>query len=156
MTSDFLTANKLVIAIPTFGRSWKINSDSGSTLIPPFTANGPGQEGPYLRSKGMLAYYEICPVLMSAANTMTASVMLQKIPDGTQRLGTYAYRRNELRNGLWVSYDDTEVAGGKAYYAKMKGLGGVAVVDLTLDDFRGTCNSNRPPYPLLHAISGHL
>lgn len=40
---------------------------------------------------------------------------------------------------------DPDTAGNKAAYAKAKGLGGVAIYDLSLDDFRGICTGDKFP-----------
>lgn len=66
-------------------------------------------------------------------------------------LGDYAYRlpnENE-EGGIWIAYEGPEAAANKAAYAKSKGLGGIAVDDLTLDDFHGVCTRNK--YSILRA-----
>lgn len=104
-----------------------------------------------------MAYYEICPTLVLASNPNTASTLLKKVPDPTNRLGTYAYRLPASKvKGIWISYEDPEVAGKKAYYAKLKGLGGVAIVDLSLDDFKGSCDATRTQFPILRAVKLNL
>lgn len=68
----------------------------------------------------------------------------------------YAFRlpdENE-NGGIWVGYEDPDSVGNKAAYAKAKGLGGVAMVDLSLDDFRGLCSGDK--YPLLRAAKYRL
>lgn len=70
--------------------------------------------------------------------------------------GDYAYRlpdENE-EGGVWIAYESPESAATKAAYAKSKGLGGIAVDDLTLDDFRGTCSRNK--YAILKAAVSAL
>lgn len=70
-------------------------------------------------------------------------------------LGTYAFRLpQDDKEGIWVSFEDPDTAGQKASYVKAKGLGGVAVVDVTLDDFRGLCTGDK--YPLLRAAKFRL
>lgn len=70
--------------------------------------------------------------------------------------GTYAYRLPDQNgeNGIWVGFEDPDTVGNKAAYAKAKGLGGIAVLDITLDDFRGTCVSDN--FPLLRAAKYRL
>lgn len=71
-------------------------------------------------------------------------------------IGTYAYRlpdKNE-EGGVWVGFDDPDTAGNKAAYAKAKGLGGIAIFDITLDDFRGLCTGDK--YPILRAAKYRL
>lgn len=70
--------------------------------------------------------------------------------------GIYAYRLpdSDDKGGIWIAYEDPESAANKAAYAKAKGLGGVGVDDLTLDDFRGSCN--RDEYAILRAVSSRL
>lgn len=151
-------AQKLLIGIPTFGRTWKLTSDSGKTGIPPLKADGPGEAGPYLKEKGTMAYYEICSILTSMNTPNAASTLLRKVSDITNRLGTYSFRlpSDSKSKGLWVSYEDPEVAGKKAYYARLKGLGGVAIVDLSLDDFKGTCDVARTKFPIVQSVKVNL
>lgn len=69
--------------------------------------------------------------------------------------GTYAFRLPKGdTTGIWVSFEDPDTAGSKASYAKAKGLGGVAIVDITLDDFRGLCTGDK--YPLMRAAKYRL
>lgn len=69
--------------------------------------------------------------------------------------GTYAFRLpGDDVDGIWAGYEDTDIAGTKAAYVKAKGLGGIAIVDLSLDDFRGLCTGDK--YPLLRAAKFRL
>ena len=148
-------ANKILIGLPTYGRTWKLTSDSGKTGVPPLKADGPGEQGPYLKEEGTMAYYEICPLLTTANDA--ASTLLKKVTEPTNRLGTYAYRLPASKvKGIWVSYEDPEVAGKKAYYAKVKGLGGVAIVDLSLDDFKGSCTAASTKFPIVQSVKLNL
>lgn len=71
-------------------------------------------------------------------------------------LGVYAFRLPDENgeNGIWVGYEDADSVGNKAGYVRAKGLGGIAVVDVTLDDFRGLCTGEK--YPLLRAAKFRL
>lgn len=68
----------------------------------------------------------------------------------------YAFRLPDENgeNGIWVGYEDADSVGNKAGYVRAKGLGGVAIVDITLDDFRGLCNGEK--YPLVRAAKFRL
>jgi len=129
-----------------------LTEESGKNGIPPLIADGPGEEGNLLRERGRLAYYEICTNLVNTYTPANAN-LLRTVPDPTNRLGIYAYRLPDSRvSGIWVSYEDPENAAKKAQYARVKGLGGVALVDLSLDDFKGICDVTRVQYPILRAV----
>lgn len=50
-------ADKLVLGIPTYGRSYTLfNADAVEIGSP---ADGPGEQGEATREKGYLAYYEV-------------------------------------------------------------------------------------------------
>lgn len=142
-------ANKLILGIPTYGRTWELDDDSPKSGVPPLEADGEGSEGHLTHRKGLLSYPEICSISLNPNNHGTKG-LLRKVTDPTKKLGTYAFRNEEDdRKGIWVGYEDPETTSNKAAYGRSKGLGGVAIVDLTLDDFRGVCSGNR--YPLLTA-----
>ncbi len=52
-----LSAGKLNLGIPMYGRTWMLSSDS---IKPNSPASGPGPVGPFTAEAGSLAYYEIC------------------------------------------------------------------------------------------------
>lgn len=151
-------ANKLNIAIATYGRAWKLTPDSGTTGEPIVAADGPAVAGPQSKTEGLLNWAEICQLLPnpSNANGKGAAAPIRRVPDPTKRYGSYAYRLadEDGQYGLWVSYDDPDTAASKAQYARVKNLGGVALFDLTQDDFRGQCTGDR--FPMLRAIKYRL
>ncbi|KAK6621432.1 hypothetical protein RUM44_001239 [Polyplax serrata] len=154
MTTWFLNhsmpANKIILGIPAHGRSWRLTSESSISGVPPLTANGEGAEGHLTRTRGVLSYPEVCSLLQNP-NNFAVKGLLKKVTDPAKKLGTYAYRSDDSeREGLWVGYEDPDTAATKASYARSKELGGVALVDITMDDFRGVCNGDR--YPILKAI----
>lgn len=71
--------NKLVLGISTYGRTWKMDKDSGKSGAPPVNADGPGEEGTYTKTEGLLAYYEICPHLVESTAATTSLTLYRLI-----------------------------------------------------------------------------
>nr|QFZ95581.1 imaginal disc growth factor [Thaumetopoea pityocampa] len=149
-------SQKIIVAIPTFGRTWKLDSDSEIAGVPPLHASGPGEAGPYTKIEGLLSYPEVCAKLINPNHQKGMRPHLRKVTDPSKRFGTYAFRLPDEseEGGLWVSYEDPDTAGQRASYAKAKNLGGVSIVDLSLDDFRGLCTGDK--YPILRAAKYRL
>lgn len=138
---------KIVVGIPTFGRTWTLTSDSQISGVPPIVTKGPGAEGPHTAIPGLLSYSEICARL-----TETHVGRLRRVGDPSKKYGSYAYQpynSDTETDGIWVGYDDPDTVGNKASYVKAKGLGGVAIWELSTDDFRGTCNGDK--FPIVNA-----
>ncbi|XP_015430447.1 PREDICTED: chitinase-like protein EN03 isoform X1 [Dufourea novaeangliae] len=134
---------KIVVGIPTFARTWKLTSESQISGVPPIVADGPGAEGPHTSMPGVLSYAEVCSRL-----TETAVGRLRYVNDPSKKYGSYGfqpYDETTGADGIWVGYENPDTAGNKAAYAKAKGLGGVAIFDLSTDDFRGTCTGDKFP-----------
>ncbi|XP_064333115.1 chitotriosidase-1 isoform X2 [Camelus dromedarius] len=129
-------ANKLILGMPTYGRSFTLASslDTGVGAL----ATGPGTPGPFTKEQGLLAYYEIC----SWKGATEHRIEDQKVP--------YAFQGNQ-----WVGFDDVESFKAKVSYLKQKGLGGAMVWTLDMDDFAGFfCNQGQ--YPLIKMLSLEL
>ena len=123
---------KIVVGIPTFARTWKLTSDSQISGVPPIVTDGPGAEGPNTNMPGALSYGEVCARL-----TESSVGRLRRVGDPSKKYGSYAFQPYDAdsgADGIWVGYEDPDTAGNKAAYAKAKGLGGVAIYDLSLDD----------------------
>ncbi|XP_012288384.1 chitinase-like protein Idgf4 isoform X2 [Orussus abietinus] len=134
---------KVIIGIPAFARTWKLTSDSQISGVPPIETDGPGAEGPHTATPGLLSYAEVCSRL-----TEHAVGRLRRVGDPSKKYGSYAYQpynEETSADGIWVGYEDPDTAGNKASYAKAKGLGGVAIYDISLDDFRGVCTGDKFP-----------
>ncbi|KAJ0183941.1 hypothetical protein K1T71_000364 [Dendrolimus kikuchii] len=146
-------SQKLVLAISTVGRSWKLDAESEIAGVPPLHADGPGEAGPYTKVEGKLSYPEMCLKLI---NQKGVRPHLRKVTDPSKRFGTYAFRLpdDSGEGGQWVSYEDPDTAGQKAAYVKSKNLGGISIMDLSMDDFRGTCTGDK--YPILRAAKYRL
>ncbi|XP_053984569.1 chitinase-like protein EN03 isoform X1 [Hylaeus volcanicus] len=144
--------SKIVVGIPTFARTWKLTSDSQISGVPPIVTDGPGAEGPHTNMPGLLSYAEVCSRL-----TESAVGRLRRVGDPSKKYGSYAfqpYDENTGADGIWVGYEDPDTAGNKAAYVKAKGLGGVAIYDLSLDDFRGICTGDK--YPIIRGAKYKL
>ncbi|XP_029178705.1 chitinase-like protein Idgf4 isoform X2 [Nylanderia fulva] len=137
--------SKIVVGIPTFARTWKLTADSQISGVPPIVTDGPGAPGPHTNEPGLLSYAEVCAKL-----TEHAAGRLRRVSDPSKKYGSYAYQSynpDTGAEGLWAGYEDPDTAGHKATFVKSKGLGGVAIVDLSLDDFRGVCTGDK--YPII-------
>lgn len=151
-------ADKLVLGIPTYGRSYTLFNPDAVEIGSP--ADGPGEQGDATREKGYLAYYEICEGLMPKQKKRRQAseedseeyedddeeqepnwTVMYPNPDA---MGPVAYRGNQ-----WVGYDDVDIVKKKAQYVAENGLGGIMFWSIDNDDFRGVCHDK--PYPLIEA-----
>ncbi|KAI5168918.1 Chitinase-3-Like Protein 1 [Manis pentadactyla] len=130
-------AHKLVMGIPTFGRSFTLASSNTGMGAP---TSGPGIAGRFTKEEGILAYYEICDFLRGAT---VHRLLDQEVP--------YATKGNQ-----WVGYDDKESVKSKVQYLRSRQLAGAMVWALDLDDFRGTFCGQNPRFPLTGAIKDAL
>ncbi|XP_031628807.1 uncharacterized protein LOC116344420 [Contarinia nasturtii] len=132
--------SKLVLGIPTYGRSYTLLNEESTDMGAP--TDGPGAQGDATREKGYLAYYEICQSIKED----DAWTVVQPNPSA---MGPYAFREN-----LWVGYDDEAIARAKGEYVVANGLGGIMFWSIDNDDFRGTCHGR--PYPIIEAAKEAL
>ncbi|XP_055258643.1 chitinase-3-like protein 2 isoform X2 [Moschus berezovskii] len=131
-----MPAEKVVMGIPTYGRSFTLASAETAVGAP---ASGPGAAGPITKSSGFLAYYEICQFLQGARITRLQD---QQVP--------YAVKGNQ-----WVGYDDVESVEIKVQFLKNLNLGGAMIWSIDMDDFTGKFCS-QGPYPLVQAVKRSL
>ncbi|XP_030417333.1 chitotriosidase-1-like isoform X1 [Gopherus evgoodei] len=129
-------AEKIIMGIPTYGRSFTLSSSETGVGAPAF---GPGSLGPFTREAGLWAYYEICTFQKGAT---TKRIEEQKVP--------YSFKENQ-----WVGYDDQKSIKTKVQYLKKKNLGGAMVWAIDLDDFSDLfCGQGK--YPLLQTLKKEL
>lgn len=148
-------SNKLNLGVATYGRAWTLTSDSGLTGVPVVPETyGPAPADLQSNTTGLLSWTEICGKFPNKKNEdyRGASAPLRKVVDLEQRYGNYAVRPCDENgeHGMWVSFDDPDFAAIKAGYAKSRNLGGIALFDLSFDDFRGLCTGQQ--YPMLRAM----
>ncbi|XP_058130968.1 chitinase-3-like protein 1 [Dasypus novemcinctus] len=130
-------ASKLVMGIPTFGKSFTLASSKTGIGAP---ISGPGLPGRFTKEEGTLAYYEICDFLRGATVHKLSN---QQVP--------YATKGNQ-----WVGYDDQESVKSKVRYLRQKQLAGAMVWALDLDDFRGSFCGQNMRFPLTSSIRDTL
>ncbi|GAB0099582.1 Imaginal disc growth factor [Sergentomyia squamirostris] len=154
-------ATKVIVGIPTYGRCWKLGEDSGITGVPPLRTPKEGHpEGLQIKVPGLVSYPEACAKLPNPSNAHLKDdqAPLRKVLDPTKRFGTYAFRLGnpdkDYEFGQWCSFEDPDTAGNKAAYVRAKGLGGIGLFDITLDDFRGSCSGDK--FPILRAAKYRL
>ncbi|KAG5346619.1 CHIT1 protein, partial [Acromyrmex charruanus] len=134
------SADKVVLGIPTYGRSYTLFNQDATELGSP--ADGPGTEGEATREKGYLAYYEICESIIDSDEW-------EVVQPNPKAMGPYAFKDNQ-----WVGYDDEDIVKLKAHYVNEKKLGGIMFWSIDNDDFRGKCHGR--PYPLIEAAKEAL
>lgn len=123
---SYLKANipteKIVLGLPTYGRSYVVEDRITDGFGKPFS--GPGPAGPGTLTPGILSYFEILEKLNSG------ELNVERWDDAT--LTPYAC---STKTGLWVTYDDEESLGYKVSYLIEKKLGGAMVWAVDLDKF---------------------
>ncbi|GAB1608659.1 chitinase-3-like protein 1 [Argonauta hians] len=126
-------AEKLNIGLATYGRGFTLANASNS--VPGAPQIGPGERGPFTGDLGVQAYYEMC--LMLQRGGVVFWIEDQKVP--------YVVKGDQ-----WYGYDDPDSLKIKVEWMMKKGLGGIAVWALPLDDFSNICGGGK--YPLMKAI----
>ena len=128
-------ANKLVLGLPFYGRTFTLSNPQQITAGSPST--GPGTSGPYTREAGFMGYNEICALDNSWNSDYSKE---HEVP--------FIYNSNQ-----WIGYDNVQSLVKKVNFANANNLGGVMIWSIETDDFRGKCG---PKYPLLNAVNNQL
>ncbi|XP_071452321.1 chitinase-3-like protein 1 [Hetaerina americana] len=126
---------KLILGVPSYGRTWTLMSMSNSGVGAP--ARGAGNPGGFTSEAGMIGYNELCLAIKQGGWAVHWDKE-QKVP--------YAVKGNQ-----WISYDSLESIKIKAEYALKEHLGGVMLWSLETDDFHGFCDGIK--YPILNTIN---
>ncbi|KAJ8980546.1 hypothetical protein NQ317_001053 [Molorchus minor] len=104
-----LPRSKLVLGIPFFGRSFTLRYANESGIGSPI--KGPGREGFYTQNPGLLAYFEICDMVLN---------------DGWYRSADDSGSPYVVNGDQWIGFDDVDSIGKKIEYVKTNQLGGVS------------------------------
>jgi len=131
--------DKLVLGIPTYGRSYTLANPDAHGISSP--ATGPGDQGSGTKEDGYLAYYEICEKILEEGWDLVTPY--------PGIMGPYAHKDNQ-----WVGFDDVDSAVEKAFYVAEEELGGIMFWTIDNDDFRGLCG--KTPYPLIESAKGAM
>jgi len=126
--------HKLVLGIPTYGRSYTLANPDAHEIGSP--TSGPGKMGPGTKEDGYMAYYEIC------SNIIDDAWSIENPYPGI--MGPYAHKGDQ-----WVGFDNVDIAVEKAFYVAEEGLGGIMFWTIDNDDFRGVCS--KTAYPLIES-----
>ncbi|XP_014608159.1 PREDICTED: chitinase-3-like protein 2 isoform X1 [Polistes canadensis] len=126
--------DKIVVGIPMYGHSYKLDNPLNHKLLAP--AIGFGQLG----SKGFVSYSTICQFLDSGAISVFENT--SKVP--------YAYKDYE-----WISYDDNHSIYYKTKWILDNNFKGAMVFSLNVDDWKNECNANET-FSLTRAITKML
>lgn len=95
----------------------------------------------------MLAYYEICELFQNSTNVQLKEYILS--------LGTAAFKApTRKQDGIWLAYDNLQYIMERVKFTKDLKLAGLAIMDLSLDDFRGICQDEI--FPILRTIKKDL
>ncbi|XP_025091740.1 acidic mammalian chitinase-like [Pomacea canaliculata] len=140
-----IPADKLVMGLATYGRTYKMASRDLSRPGDSFSTGQGGDAGAFSGTPGFLAFYEICGLLAGGA--------FMRVWDNTSKV-PYAYG---TRNGHWewITYDDVTSMTTKAEYIVNRGLGGAMFWNLDYDDF-GHNKCKLGSYPLISTVSNKL
>ncbi|XP_056639626.1 probable chitinase 10 isoform X1 [Diorhabda sublineata] len=130
---------KMVIGMPTYGRSFTLSDVTRHGVHAPSSAGG--KEGTYTKEGGFLAYYEICEMLLNGATYYWDDEM--KVP--------YLVHGDQ-----WVGFDDEKSIRNKMKWIKENGFAGAMVWTVDMDDFTGTVCGGEVKYPLIGAMREEL
>lgn len=130
---------KLVIGMPTYGRSFAL-ADKSSYIVNSATTGG-GTAGEFTREAGFLAYYEVCEMLLNGASYVWDDEM--KVP--------YL-----VKDDQWVGFDDEKSIRNKMDWVKSNGYAGAMVWSVDMDDFKGDICGSGVKYPLVGAMREEL
>ncbi|XP_052831173.1 chitinase-3-like protein 1 isoform X2 [Octopus bimaculoides] len=129
-------ANKLIMGIPFYGRSFTLVDGQLNGMMAPATR--PGTPGPIIHSSGVMSYQEICLVEKSWSRHWDND---HQVP--------YLVRGNQ-----WVGYENKESVRLKGNYLVSRNLAGAMIWSLDFDDFDNACRQGR--FPLLNTLVSSL
>ncbi|XP_046422771.1 chitinase-3-like protein 2 isoform X1 [Neodiprion virginianus] len=123
--------NKIVVGIPTYGHSFKLQNVENHGLQAPCSGYG------LLGYSGFASYPTICGFLNNSATRVFENS--SQVP--------YAYKATE-----WISYDDIVSVSTKANWIRSSGFGGAMIFSLNADDWNATWHRDST-FPLTRAVA---
>ncbi|KAK0166541.1 hypothetical protein PV328_004951 [Microctonus aethiopoides] len=132
--SKGMPREKIVIGIPTYGHSFKLDNVNNHGIMAP--AKGFG----HLGISGFTLYPTVCWFINTGAN---------KVYDKDSRT-PYVYKDDE-----WISYDDTTSVLEKVRWINANGFKGAMVFSLNTDDWNATCDKKNT-FPLTRVIAANI
>lgn len=130
---------KLIIGMPTYGRSFTLTNPGQNNVNSP--ATGGGEAGKYTGEEGFMAYYEVCEHLRTGGHYVWHEEM--QVP-------------YMVKGKLWVGFDDERAIRNKMKWLKKGGFGGAMIWTIDMDDFTGTVCGNGVKYPLIGIMREEL
>ncbi|XP_015601593.1 chitinase-3-like protein 2 isoform X2 [Cephus cinctus] len=134
LLSKGMPREKIVIGIPTYGHSYKLDNSLNHEVGSP--AKSFGTSG----SAGFVPYSTTCKFLHSGAETIFEHE--SRVP--------YTYKNDE-----WISYDDILSVKYKIEWILKSGFKGAMIFSLNTDDWYGSCADNTT-FPLTRITSSIL
>ncbi|KAG7155317.1 chitinase 10-like 7 [Homarus americanus] len=130
---------KLIIGMPTYGRSFTLSNPARNAVNSPASAGG--EAGKYTSEEGFMSYYEVCEQLQTGGEYVWHEEM--QVP-------------YMVKDKLWVGFDDERAIRNKMQWLKKGGFGGAMVWTIDMDDFTGTVCGGGVKYPLMSIMREEL
>lgn len=145
MLSHGVDANKLVLGLPTYGRTFKLlDENENSDNLGAATAET-AFSGPYTNEDGFMGYNEVCMEITNLNSSWT-----EHWDENSQT----PFAKNGVKV---VSFDNQRSITEKVKFAMHKDLGGVMFWSIDTDDFRGDCvteeNQDKEAFLLLQSAN---
>ena len=140
-----IPSSKINLGVPLYGHSWTIKQSLGRTGLSISADLGPTNK--YTGVAGQIPYYEICSNVRDRGWKSFGNISINSS-------AIYAVSPVNMSTYIWVGYDDVDTVKMKSEYVRKNGLGGVAIWDLSQDDFLNKCGNG--PYNITTTISRTL
>lgn len=87
-TNNGAPASKILLGIPTYGRTWNLENEAKYDQFPVTDLDGPGEPGPLTKEAGLLSYPEICTKIEpQTPKGGSTPGLFKSVVDGSKRKG---------------------------------------------------------------------